>query len=907
MKAQLAVLPLACAAAFVAGAQKMDLSRVSTPRIVEGRVIVELKNPSALSTQREDLHARFFDELDRRAPGSWRTRKVYSSDVFNGATLDLHSGLDLVSLASVEGVRKVTPVHYYDSPEVFDHIRSPPTAYASPAELYPPHVMTGVDKAHAMGVLGQGVKIGILDTGIDYTHEVFGPGFGPGHKVAGGYDLVGDDFSFANGFTPHPDDDPLDQCEGHGTHVAGIIGANPGNPYNISGVAYESELYSYRIFGCAGGTTDDVIIDGLIMAYEAGMDVITLSLGGGRGWSEAAPSVVASRIANKGRVVTIAAGNSGTVGMFYGAMPASGLDVISVGSVNNVLGAVYSAAIPNVEHAPIPYLPTSTSVLPLPVGSGAYAVYATSNITTEDDACTALPDNTPDLSALAVLVRRARRCTPAIQIANIAAKGGKVVLVYNDAREFATIDFKSESAALIRADDGAWLLSQVVAGANIALTFPQDPKDATVKFPDNAAGGLVSSFSSYGPSYEMHFKPSLSAPGGHILSAYPVPLGEYVVQSGTSMATPYLAGVAALVLQSRGKTPEVAKSMRTLLETTSATIPSDVSPDAFPQTFAQGGAGLVSAANALTYQTLVSPGELLLNDTAHWKSVHVIKVRNTSKRVRTYMVSHVPALTALSRQPSPSISFNGIPAVPQTANISVHVNIALTRLVVLPGSTASVPVTIQPPRDFDPWQLPVVSGHIVISTTDGDAETLKVSYLGALASLRDIQVIDNTTGVLAVPTPILVDATGSAQLEPTNYTFIGSDVPSLLVRFAFGTNLVNIDLVDADADIPTNIEVPLTRKRGFFSSWWPGLFQPKGTYAKIPIVGTLVSETAIQRSDNPLGFATFLAMPNRFANGTAIPLGNYRLLIRALRVLGDATDEDDYDVWLSLPIGVVAA
>lgn len=72
------------------------------------------------------------------------------------------------------------------------------------------------------------MKIGILDTGTDYKHPALGGGFGPGFKVAGGYDFVGDAYTGFN--TPVPDNDPLDQCAGHGTHVAGIIGADPNNP-----------------------------------------------------------------------------------------------------------------------------------------------------------------------------------------------------------------------------------------------------------------------------------------------------------------------------------------------------------------------------------------------------------------------------------------------------------------------------------------------------------------------------------------------------------------------------------------------------------------------------------------------------------------------------------------------------
>lgn len=84
-----------------------------------------------------------------------------------------------------------------------------------------------------LGYNGSGIRIGIIDTGVDYTHPSLNvpgapPGgcFGLGCKVAYGYDFVGDDF---NGYTGQiADPDPLDQCDGHGTHVAGIVGGLPG-------------------------------------------------------------------------------------------------------------------------------------------------------------------------------------------------------------------------------------------------------------------------------------------------------------------------------------------------------------------------------------------------------------------------------------------------------------------------------------------------------------------------------------------------------------------------------------------------------------------------------------------------------------------------------------------------------
>jgi subtilisin family serine protease len=124
------------------------------------------------------------------------------------------------------------------------------------------------------------------------------------------------------------------RCNGHGTHVAGIIGANPGNEFKISGVAYDATIFAYRLFGCSGSTTDDLIIAALLRGYKDNNDILTLSLGGVNGWSESSSSVVASRLENKGVVVTIAQGNDGLEGSWAASSPATGLSNFAVGSVD---------------------------------------------------------------------------------------------------------------------------------------------------------------------------------------------------------------------------------------------------------------------------------------------------------------------------------------------------------------------------------------------------------------------------------------------------------------------------------------------------------------------------------------------------------------------------------------------
>lgn len=121
---------------------------------------------------------------------------------------------------------------------------------------------------------------------------------------------------------------------GHGTHVGGIIGADPNNEFNISGVAYEASITAYRVFGCAGSVTDDVLVEALLRGVSEGQDILTMSLGGTDGWTESTSAVLSSRIGATGKIVTIAAGNDGGFGSWYTSSPGNGINAISVASLD---------------------------------------------------------------------------------------------------------------------------------------------------------------------------------------------------------------------------------------------------------------------------------------------------------------------------------------------------------------------------------------------------------------------------------------------------------------------------------------------------------------------------------------------------------------------------------------------
>src|SRR5713101_494484 len=215
---------------------------------------------------------------------------------------------------------------------------------------------------------GENIKIGVIDTGIDYTHANFGgPGtvaafnaafatstapadatlFGPAApKVKGGLDLVGDAYNANDpNSVPMPDPNPLD-CNGHGSHTSGTAagfgvtsgGTTYAGPYNPSiytpgafrigpGVAPKADLFAYRVFGCTGST--NVTVDAINRAFDDGMDVINMSLGSPFGTANDASAVASTNVAKAGLIVVSSAGNNGANQYITGS-PASGTGTISV-------------------------------------------------------------------------------------------------------------------------------------------------------------------------------------------------------------------------------------------------------------------------------------------------------------------------------------------------------------------------------------------------------------------------------------------------------------------------------------------------------------------------------------------------------------------------------------------------
>lgn len=354
-------------------------------------------------------------------------------------------------ISALPSVRQMWPVRTYKVPQA--HRSNIPQNPNGLIEVIPndntnrgrdnfsPHVMTQVDRLHAAGYTGRGARIGIVDTGVDYKHPALGGCFGKGCVVSYGWDLVGDKWTGLN--APMPDADPYDDCMGHGTHVTGIIGARP-NPMNFTGAAPGATIGMYRVFGCLSeSTTDDVLIAAFNMAYEDGSDIITSSIGGIGGWSEVPWSSTVSRIVENGVPCTLAAGNVGSMGMFMPSDAADGKGVTAVASFDNIVTPVLlskgtysvigsssgaSTGKDTMATTTFGWLPGYPSFKNL-----TFPLWATShNASVEDDACSSLPADTPDLSSYIVLLRLGGSCDATRKAENVAAFGAQYILFFAD-------------------------------------------------------------------------------------------------------------------------------------------------------------------------------------------------------------------------------------------------------------------------------------------------------------------------------------------------------------------------------------------------------------------------------------------------------------------------------------------
>ncbi|KAH7313963.1 peptidase S8/S53 domain-containing protein [Stachybotrys elegans] len=705
----------------------------------------------------------------------YETRLNLDFKLFKGVSIQLNvegriSDVERAAqLASLPAVKNVWPVRVIDRPEPVSTDDERPNRDNRTETLhreggYPPHVMTGVDKLHAEGITGKGVTIAVLDGGIDYHHPALGGCFGEGCLVAYGYDLVGDDYDLIN---TYPDEDPDDTCDGHGTHIAGIIAAQGDNPQGFRGVAPDVTLAAYRVFGCRrNGVGTDILIAAFNMAYEQGANIISASIGEANGWPDDPLAVAVSRIVEQGVPCMLAAGNRGNQGLFYPSSAAEGDGVTAVASFDNPLilefwnEAFYSI---DGESAAFPW---ATSY-PGEFDGVEREVWASSDSTR--DACDPLPDNTPNLTDYLVLFRESQECDVVNQAINLAAKGARFLLrySYNERMSMFDVSFYEGTENILAAAStnnaiGETLLGAIKSGSTVKAMINHFLNSGS--FPlgrwNTINPGSVSSYTSWGPTFEMDFKPQFGAPGGNIYSTYPLELGGWRLISGTSMATPFAAGAYALVSQARGiKQPKLLEIL--FASTAKAQLWSWDSP--FKEWLAPGaqqGSGLIQVYDAAFTTAYLEPSSLSFNDTANSGTLEFVIVNNATEDI-TFYVSHVPSRTLYTVGEDEITVYDGLNGglsefLPQTAELSF----SLTSVTVGPGSAATIQVTASAPKGLNEKRYPYWSGFITVNST---ANALTLPYQGLSGFLNKTTMLSGA---------FISEFPDVNQPVPANHTFV---------------------------------------------------------------------------------------------------------------------------------------
>ena len=419
---------------------------------------------------------------------------------------------------------------------------------------------------------GDGKVVAVIDTGVDMTHPAFTGALGGtpalsadkvasltpqlGNGKTGGY--VSEKFPFAYDYADNdPDASPTGEAGSHGTHVAGITAGNAGE---IVGIAPDAQIIVAKVARSSnGGIPDSALLAALDDMVILHPDVVNLSLGQTGGMDNEADSMYATVFKNlqaAGVTVNAAAGNEYTAG--YGNLsgknlpyasdpdssvlcePASYSSVVSVASVDNSLA--HSAF--SVGDRDIPYQRAGGAdgqkMPDLSDLTGGPFEYVDGGIGSPEDG-QALKAKYPEgLAGKIVLVKRGS-LTFQDKFNNIAGSKPAGFIVYNnvpgDSLVVMSLATDGVPAAFISQADGEAML----AAADHRLSV------APGKVVPPSSKYSMSSFSSWGVTPDLRLKPEVAAPGGNIYSA--VPGGTYEFMSGTSMATPQMAGVSAVVLE----------------------------------------------------------------------------------------------------------------------------------------------------------------------------------------------------------------------------------------------------------------------------------------------------------------------------------------------------------------------
>ena len=548
--------------------------------------------------------------------------------VLNGFSMKLPYG-KLDAVRSLSGVKRAWVAEQYSLPEDL-------SADDDTISMNSSTGMVGSTEANAMGYDGTGTIVAILDTGFMKAHEAFSvmptntkyskddiasllqsqslaskvtdaDSVYINEKAPYGYD-------YANG-----DADPEAIGQAHGVHVAGTVAGNNGKDFH--GVAPNAQLMIMKIFGDnSGSTSDDIILAGIDDAVKLGADSINMSLGSPAGFTDYGDENeseeehltycgVYTRAEKAGVNVLVAAGNETASTMYvtahsnltYAEYPDNGI----VASPSTVAASLSVASVDNVKFTST-YLMLGEEKIPYNnavdnATSNPYDILETMDGKTLEYVMVPGLGEEKDFEGLDLTGKIAVVQRGTLNFgtkAENASKAGAVACIIYDNVSGSLLNAALETYFIPTITITKASSEKLAAAAEKKVSFSKEYYGLV----DNPVGGGASSFSSKGPAPDLTIKPEISAPGGGIRSSVLGANNAYEVYSGTSMATPHMAGEAALLRQYLEKNypnitgEDLGDLVNSLLMSTA--VPS-VEPDGTYYPVRRQGAGVANIANAI--------------------------------------------------------------------------------------------------------------------------------------------------------------------------------------------------------------------------------------------------------------------------------------------------------------------
>lgn len=637
-----------------------------------------------------------------------------------------------------------------------------------------------------LGYTGSGMTIAIIDTGLDMDHPSFAadPAMNEyswdAAYVASKLDklnaklinsrLTAEDlfysnklpftFNYVTGKT-NVNHDP--DVGDHGSHVAGIAAANDVPGSNVVGMAPDAQLVIMQVFTPGQGAQLPHILAALEDAMALECDVANLSLGSPAGFTSVDPEIDAiyQRIADSDIIVDIAAGNEGTssYGNMWGtdlnptehmdnstiSSPATYANAMAVGSIDNKIipGVYFTIAdgtnvfyMDSVEYI---YGETGACLANL-AGETLEYVIVPGLGTVEDYAQV-------DVAGKIAIVKRGD-ISFAEKALNGEAAGAAAVIIWNQ-----NSDYIFNFGMTTTAEDGT--IPSIPVGlitlADGAVMESAETKTITVSeetgFRADIYGGQMSSFSSWGVSPDLRLVPDIAGVGGNVYSCYDN--GQYGLMSGTSMASPQVAGVTALVLQYlREQFPNASEAeIRVLLDSLlmSTAVPTISAVSGVEASPRQQGAGLVNALYAVTSEAYLtvdgsSRPKAELFDSKDGTYSFSFKIHNFGAAEKTYTLS-----SSLLTEDFVNLGGKDFMAGYDRA-LSGTVAFSQDTVTVAAGGTASVTATIKLSAEDKAWMAEhyangnYVEGYIYLTAAEG--VNLNLPFLGFYGSWDAAPVFD---------------------------------------------------------------------------------------------------------------------------------------------------------------------